>query len=465
MVYTFRGGIHPGPHSDPGYKAATNTKPIELMPAPEQVILPVSMHIGAPAKPIVAKGDIVDLGQMIAEAGGFVSAPVHATVSGKVIAVEPRLHPNGSKVMSIVIENDGEDRLHESVHPYDFEAMTNDERIDLIWTAGMVGHGGATFPTHVKIKGAIGTVDTVLVNAAECEPYITSDHRLLLERPEEVVGGLKMLCDIIGAKQGIIGIELNKEDCFAKLEELIKDDDRLKLYPLKCKYPQGAEKQLINACTGREVPSGKLPADAGCAVFNVDTTGAIYRRFTTGMPVVRRVVTVSGSAVANPKNLEARIGTPIEKLVDACDGLKAAPNKLLAGGPMMGNAQFSLETPVMKGTNAFLLFAGDEDKRVEDPKCIRCGKCIAACPMHLLPMYMNVYGKLRDLDECVKVGMMDCIECGSCAYVCPARIPLVAQFRLSKGQIMAKRMADKAAAEAKAKAEAEKAAAAEADKK
>lgn len=464
MVYTFRRGIHPGPHSDPGYKSATNTKPIEAMPAPDQVILPVSMHIGAPAKPIVKVGDTVDMGQPIAEAGGFVSAPVHATVSGKVIAVEPRLHQNGSKVMSIVIENDKEDRLHESVHPYDFASMTNEERIECIRSAGMVGHGGATFPTHVKIQSGIGKCDTIIVNGAECEPYITSDHRLLLERPEEVVGGLKMLADIMGVQNAIIAIEENKTDTFPKIEELIKDDNRLKLYPLKCKYPQGAEKQLINACTGREVPSGKLPADAGCAVFNVDTTGAIYRRFTTGMPVVRRVVTVSGSAIANPKNLESRIGTPIEKLIDVCGGFKEAPNKLLAGGPMMGVAQFSLEVPVMKGTNAFLAFCGEEDKRVEEPNCIRCGKCINACPMHLMPMMMNAYGNAGDYDKCVELGAMDCIECGSCAYVCPARIQLVQRFRLTKLHVQQARAAAKAKADAeKAKAEAE--AKAEAGKK
>ena len=318
MVYSFRGGIHPGTHADPGYKSATNTKPIEKLALPDEVILPVSMHIGAPAKPIVSVGDTVDLGQPIAEAGGFVSAPVHATVSGKVKAIEPRLHPNGSKVLSIVITNDGEDRPHESVHPYDFASMSNEERIECIRSAGIVGHGGATFPTHVKIQSGIGKCDTVIINAAECEPYITSDHRLLLERPEETIGGLKMLADLMGVQNAIIAIEENKADTFPKIEQLIADDPRLHLYPLKCKYPQGAEKQLINACTGREVPSGKLPADAGCAVFNVDTAGAIYRRFTTGMPVIRRVVTISGSAVAEPKNLEARIGTPIEKLIDAC---------------------------------------------------------------------------------------------------------------------------------------------------
>ena len=242
----------------------------------------------------------------------------------------------------------------------------------------IVGHGGATFPTHVKIQSGIGKCDTVIINAAECEPYITSDHRLLLERPEEVIGGLKMLADIMGVQNAIIAVEENKSDAFPGIEKLIADDPRLKLYPLKCKYPQGAEKQLINACTGREVPSGKLPADAGCAVFNVDTAGAVYRRFTTGMPVIRRIVTVSGSAIAEPKNLEVRIGTQVEKLIDACGGFKEAPNKLLMGGPMMGVAQFSLEIPIFKGTNAFLAFCGDEDKRVADPQCIRCGKCINA---------------------------------------------------------------------------------------
>ena len=437
MVYTFRGGIHPGPHSDPGYKAATNTKPIELLPAPDQVILPVSMHIGAPASPIVKVGDIVDMGQPIAEAGGFVSAPVHATVSGKVIAVEPRLHPNGSKVLSIVIENDHEDRLHESVHPYDFDAMSNEERIELIRSAGMVGHGGATFPTHVKIQSGIGKVDTIIVNAAECEPYITSDHRLLLERPEEVIGGLKMLVKILGVSTAIIGIEENKADTFPKIEQLIAGDSTLKLYPLKCKYPQGAEKQLINACTGREVPSGKLPADAGCAVFNVDTVGAIYRRFVTGMPVVRRVVTVSGSAIVEPKNLECRIGTQLERLVDACGGFKEPPNKLLMGGPMMGIALTSDQLPILKQNNAILAFDEKEAKLYETTACIRCGRCVAACPMNLMPTKLERAAQKKDLEAMKELNINTCMECGCCAFSCPAGRRLVQSIRMGKAALKA----------------------------
>ena len=242
MAYTFRGGIHPGTKNDPGFKAATNKKPIEVLKAPDKVILPVSMHIGAPAKPLVKKGDIVNMGQMIAEAGGFVSAPVHASVSGKVVDVVPMLHQNGSKVLSIVIENDHEDRLDESVKPKDFEAMSNDERIQAIWDAGIVGHGGATFPTHVKIKSGIGKCDTILINGAECEPYITSDHRLLLERPEEIVEGVRYLVKIMGVKKAYIGIELNKQDTFAGIEKLIAGDPVIELAPLECRYPQGAER-------------------------------------------------------------------------------------------------------------------------------------------------------------------------------------------------------------------------------
>jgi electron transport complex protein RnfC len=444
MAYTFRGGIHPGTHDDPGYKSATNQKPIEVLKAPEKVIIPMSMHIGAPCEPIVKVGDIVDMGQMVGEAKAPVSAPVHASVSGKVTAVAPMLHSNGSKVMSVVIENDFEDRLHESVKPMDFDNMSNEERIEAIRSAGIVGHGGATFPTHIKIQSGIGKVDTVIINGAECEPYITSDHRILLEHPEEVVEGVKMLVKILGVSKAYIGIEENKSDTFPKINELIADSPEIELAPLACKYPQGAEKQLINAITGREVPSGKLPADAGCAVFNVDTAGAIYRRFATGMPVVRRIVTVSGSAIAEPKNLECRVGTPVVNLIDQCGGFKEPPNKLIMGGPMMGNAQFSLDVPVMKGTNAYLAFCGEEDKRVKAPACIRCGKCINACPMHILPCLMNAYGKNDMFEEYIHVGGLDCIECGSCAYACPARIQLVQQFRVTKAKIMEARRAAQA---------------------
>lgn len=434
MAYSFLGGIHP-----PDSKAFTNKKSIELARAPKQVTIPVSMHIGAPSIPIVNIGDVVDMGQMIAQPGSDFSTAQHASISGKVIDISPKLHPNGMEVLSIVIENDFEDRLHTSIAPLDFENLTNDERILAIKNAGIVGHGGATFPTHIKINSGLGKVDTVLINGAECEPYITSDHRIMLEYPNEIIGGIKFIQKIFGDVNAIIGIELNKSDTFPGINTLIGDDSTVKIAPLKCKYPQGAEKQLIYATTSREVPSGGLPADAGCAVFNVDTVAAIYRLFTKGMPVMRRIVTISGSAIANPRNLDVRIGTNIAELIEYCGGFKNPPNKLIMGGPMMGVSQFTLDIPIIKATNAFLSFCKKEDIRAKDPSCIRCGKCVSACPMNLMPLYMNLYAKANDLYECDKLGVLDCIECGACSYECPARIQLTQTFKATKTRVLQNR--------------------------
>lgn len=431
MAYSFRGGIHP--HD---YKKSTRHKAIEELPAPAKVILPMSMHIGAPCSPVVSVGDIVDIGQKIADSTAPVSAPIHASISGKVVAIEPALHSNGSKVMSVIVENDGENRLHESVRPLDFDKMSQDERIEAVRSGGIVGHGGATFPTHIKLKSAVGKVDTIILNGAECEPYITSDHRLLLEKPEEVIGGARLLSRILGVDKVCVAVEQNKKDTFPRLRELIDRETGMKLYPLKCKYPQGAEKQLILAVTGREVPSGQLPADAGCAVFNVDTAAAVYRLFTTGMPDVTRVVTCAGSAVENPKNLRAPLGTPVSALVEACGGFAKAPNKLLFGGLMMGVSVYNLDAPVIKGTNAFLALAGKEYRMSSNPTCIRCGKCVAACPIHLMPCQLYKHGQARQYDICETLGALDCIECGACAYECPGRLPLVQQHRINKRKIM-----------------------------
>jgi len=448
MAYSFSGGIHPEYH-----KQLTAGKPIETLKAPAKVVLPMSMHIGAPCQPLVAVGDKVDLGQKIADSPAAVSAPVHATISGTVTSIAPMPHPTGAKVLSIVIENDFEDRLSPAIHPVDWEGMTTDEICAVIREAGIVGHGGAAFPTHIKIKSAIGKVDTMIINAAECEPYITSDHRLLLERPEEMMGGVAILLKACGLKTCTLAVEKNKDNAFAGIRKLMEGRNDITLLPMNVKYPQGAEKQLIFTVTGREVPSGGLPADAGCIVFNADTVGAVYRAFHQGMPMIRRIVTVSGSAIGNPKNLEARIGTPLADLVEACGGFKEEPKKMLMGGPMMGNPQYTLDAPVIKGTNAFLGFSGSEDKTVEHPTCIRCGKCVSVCPMHLTPVYLNMYATAGRLDEAAELGMLDCIECGCCSYECPGRLYLVQTFRAAKQRIQEERR--KKQAEEKARKEAE----------
>lgn len=431
MAYTFKGGIHPDDH-----KAETSGKAIELLKAPSQVILPMSMHIGAPCQPSVKVGDHVFLGQMIADSPAPVSAPIHATVSGTVSAVEPRLHPNGTNVLSVVIDNDFQDELDPSIKPIDINAMSADEINKAIRNAGIVGHGGATFPTHIKISSGLGKVDTVIINGAECEPYITSDHRILLEYPWEVIGGAKILGKLFGVTEVKLAIEQNKENAFPVLREYLPQDGSVKICPMITKYPQGAEKQLIYALTGREVPSGKLPADAGAAVFNTDTCAAIYRLFATGMPVVRRIVTVSGSAVSNPKNLECRIGTPVSDLIEACGGFLESPNKLLMGGPMMGNPLFSTDVPVIKGTNAILAFSGNECVTSENAACIRCGRCVDACPMRLMPTYIYMCSQKGTVADLEHYDTLDCIECGACTYVCPAKLPLVQGIRSAKQRVM-----------------------------
>ena len=452
MAQAFFGGVHPN-----DMKAATNEKAIEKLAAPAEVVIPMSMHIGAPCKPIVAPGDHVTIGQRIGEPGGFVSAPIHASVSGTVKAVEPRPFSMGGKMMSVVIENDFQDTVCDTVKPVENpDSLTPEALVDIVKNAGIVGQGGATFPTHVKISSGLGKVDYVIINAAECEPYITGDHRTMLERPDQVIKGATLLAKCFGVDKVYIGIEANKQNAAdvlnAKIAELKAP---VKVEVLHTRYPQGAEKQLCQAVSGRQVPSGKLPADAGCCIFNLNTTCAIYRAVYEGMPVVSKIVTVSGSGVIEPKNIECPIGTPISKLFDACGGLKDETYKLIMGGPMMGMAQYDTDVTVGKGTGAMLAFAGDEEKHEANPQCIRCGKCVGVCPIRLEPIFMYKYLMKGDIDTWQnQLHGMDCIECGACTYTCPARLPLTHAFRLGKQKVNNARMKAKAAAEAAAKKEA-----------
>ena len=457
MAQAFFGGVHPN-----DMKAATNEKAIEQLAAPAEVVIPMSMHIGAPCKPIVAVGDKVTIGQKIGEPGGFVSAPIHASVSGTVKAVEPRPFSMGGTMMSVVIENDFQNTVCPDIHPVDDpDSLTPEQLVEIVKNAGIVGQGGATFPTHVKISSGLGKVDYVIINAAECEPYITGDHRTMLERPEQVIKGATLLAKCFGVEHVYIGVEANKQNAADVLNKTI---DELKapvvVEVLHTRYPQGAEKQLCQAISGRQVPSGKLPADAGCCIFNLNTTCAIYKAVYTGMPVVSKVVTVSGSGVIDPKNLECPIGTPITALFDACGGLKDETYKLIMGGPMMGLAQYNLDVTVGKGTGAMLAFAGDEEQYEENPQCIRCGKCVSVCPMHLEPLFMYQYASKGMVEELNDAHIMDCMECGACSYICPARMHLTHMFKTGKQLVKDKAAADRAAAEAKKKAEEAKEAAA-----
>ena len=431
MAFSFFGGVHPKEN-----KWYACDKETQVFPEPDVVVIPMSQHIGAPCKPLVKKGDLVTVGQKIGDNQGL-CVPVHASVSGKVKAVEAKPHTNGSTVMSVVIENDHLDTLCEDCKPRtqeEVDALSTEDLINIIREGGIVGMGGATFPTHVKLSGGIGKVDTVIVNAGECEPYITSDDRLCREQPAKLVSGLKIIMKIFGLKEGHIGIEDNKPEAVKALKANLCAEDGIIVDVLPAKYPQGAEKQLIYAVTGREVPSGGLPAAVGCAVFTAATVKAIHDVVYDGMPLIKRIVTVSGDILMEPKNLLVPIGTAFNDLIDAC-GHSENPYKVLSGGPMMGMAQYDLSVPTIKGVNAITVLGRRNEYAVEDFRCLRCGKCIDACPMKLMPVLMYKAMQANDVQEMKDNNIMDCIECGSCAYTCPASVPLVLGFRVAKQMI------------------------------
>ena len=442
MSHTFKGGVHPN------YMKAPEV-PVSVVTPPAQVVIPMAQHIGAPGKPLVSVGDYVLMGQKIGDNPAPVSAPVHASVSGKVVAVEPRPHPLGDMIMSVVIENDYQDTPCNDLAPLTDEELKNPDAIlARIREAGVVGMGGAMFPTAFKIRGGIGKVDKLIINGAECEPYLNGDHLTMLNFPVELMKGIELVRIASGLDKVYYGIEKNKQDAIDLLNSLNPEQYGIEIVPEEVKYPQGGEKMQVKAVTGREVKPGGLPSGVGCNVVSTRTCYAVYQACYEGKPVIERIVTVGGSALEGPKNALTRVGTPLGYLAEQCGGFVKTPRKIVLGGPMMGICATSFEAPTIKGTAGVLYFTEEEDKDVENPTCIRCGKCITVCPMNLEPVFMYMYYSKGDYENMEKYHITDCFECGSCSYNCPARMPLTHAFKTAKLMFQSKAAAEKAKAEA-----------------
>ena len=430
MKRLFFGGIHPKYNKE----MSTVITTFHTI-TPKQVVIPMQQHIGAPCVPLVRLGDRVLRGQKIGDGEGL-CVPVHASVSGTVTAIEPRPHTSGRMVNAIVIDNDFQDT------PIDLRGndaplaeLDADEILHAIREAGIVGMGGAAFPGNVKALSAMGNVDTLIANACECEPYITADDSLLRTDPEHVLEGMQILSQVLKPKRLVLAVEDNKAEAIEKINGILPDFPGIELAVLPTRYPQGAEKQLIQSLTKREVPPGQLPVSVGCAVFNVSTFAAIYRAVRLGMPLIQRIVTISGEAIAQPQNFIVRIGTPFHDLIEVAGGLHDKTERVISGGPMMGIAQSDLSVPVIKATNSILCLLKDENGAAENPVCLRCGKCVGVCPMRLHPLYMYRFTNAGRVEELQRLNVLDCIECGSCAFTCPGKLPLVETFRKGKQMV------------------------------
>ena len=416
MALTFKGGLHL-----PDYKSSTQDRPSQNIKPADIYYFPINQHKGAPLHAIVKEGDYVKIGQKIADTEEYMASPLHSSISGTVKKIEPHINNFGVKTDTIVIENNYLDEVFEGVRPIEnIDSLSKRELLWVVRDAGLIGFGGAGFPTHVKLNPKT-QIKHLIINGAECEPYITSDHRRMLENTEELLEGIRIVMKILDVKTASIGVETNKRDAIIKLREALRYKTDISVIPLKPKYPQGGEKQLIKAITGLDVPTGKLPADVGAMVINVDTVYNIYRAFVKGLPVIERIITVSGDAVKKPCNLRVRLGVPISYLFEQAGGFVEKPHKIIIGGPMMGFAQYSLDVPASKTTSSLIALLQPDSAYDENMPCLNCGKCVRNCPMRLMPNHLNNAAIKRNVEEAVKLNILDCIECGLCSYTCPSK--------------------------------------------